>query len=35
MHKFTEVASGEREKQTSCNSPHFLLEWQKLWSGEK
>ena len=26
MHKFTEVASGEREKQISCHSPHFLSE---------
>ena len=25
MHKFREVASGEREKQVSCHSPHFLL----------
>ena len=24
MHKFTEVASGEREKQISCHSPHFV-----------
>ena len=23
MHKFTEVGSGEREKQKSCYSPHF------------
>ena len=23
MHKFTEVASGEKEKQVSCHSPHF------------
>ena len=23
MHKFTEVVSGEREKQVSCHSPHF------------
>ena len=35
MHKFTEVASGEREKGISCHSPHFLLEWQKLWISEK
>ena len=35
MHKFTEVASGERKKQISCHSPHFLLEWQKLWMNEK
>ena len=27
MHKFTEVASGEREKQISCHSPQFLSEW--------
>ena len=27
MHKFTEVASGEREKQISCHSPHLLSEW--------
>ena len=27
MHKFTEVANGEREKQISCHSPHFLSEW--------
>ena len=26
MHKFTEVASGEREKQISCHSSHFLSE---------
>ena len=26
MHKFTKVASGEREKQISCHSPHFLSE---------
>ena len=24
MHKFTEVANGEREKQISCHSSHFL-----------
>ena len=35
MHKFTEVASGEKQKPISCHSTHFLLEWQKLWSGEK
>ena len=34
MHKFTEVASGEREKQTSCHSPHILSEWLKLGSNE-
>ena len=34
MHKFTEVANGEREKQISCHSPHFLSEWKKLWSIE-
>ena len=26
MHKFTEVANGEREKQISCHSSHFLSE---------
>ena len=26
MHKFTEEASGEREKQISCHSPHFWSE---------
>ena len=26
IHKFTEVASGKREKQISCHSPHFLPE---------
>ena len=25
-HKFTEVTSGEREKQISCHSSHFLSE---------
>ena len=34
MHKFTKVASGKREKQNSCHSPHFLSEWIKLWSNE-
>ena len=24
LHKFTKVASREREKQFSCHSPHFL-----------
>ena len=27
IHKFTEVASGEREKQISWHSQRFLLEW--------
>ena len=27
MYKFTEVASGEREKQVSGHSTHFLSEW--------
>ena len=27
MNKFTEVASGEREKQISFHSSHFLSEW--------
>ena len=27
MHKFTEEANGEREKQILCHSPHFLSEW--------
>ena len=27
MHKLTEVASGEREKQISCHSQLFLSEW--------
>ena len=34
MHKFTEVASGEREKQISCHSPHFFVgmtEVMKWW----
>ena len=35
IHKFTEVVSGERGKQISCHSPHFLSEWEKLWSSEK
>ena len=26
MHKFTEVANGEREKQISCHSLHFVSE---------
>ena len=26
MQKFTEVASGEREKQISCHSSHLLTE---------
>ena len=26
IHKFTKVASGKREKQNSCHSPHFLSE---------
>ena len=35
MHKSTEVANGEREKEISCHSPHFVREWLKLWSNEK
>ena len=27
MHKFTEVANGEREKQISCHSLDFVSEW--------
>ena len=27
MHKFTEVANEEREKQISCHSLHFVYEW--------
>ena len=27
MQKFTKVASGERGKQISFHSPHFLSEW--------
>ena len=27
MHKFTEVANGEREKQTSWHSLHIVSEW--------
>ena len=30
MHKFTEVASGEREKQVSCHSPHFFVRMIKI-----
>ena len=26
MHKFTKLASGERDKQNSCLSPQFLIE---------
>ena len=34
IHKFAKVASWEREKQISCQSPHFLSEWLKLGSNE-
>ena len=30
MHKFTEVASGEREKQVSCHSPPLFVRMMKV-----